>query len=185
MLEGTSCIPYSTQVDCHSDTSTSITSTVAHNAGTPYLLMFFTDGESYTMVNPEITISAPTEGAGLELMNLMVAPSAVTDRQFVTASFALINNGPKALSYARLLVEYDLSNDTTFGDSDDRKIGKHRLHTLHPLGRELPLLPQRHRPRQQDTVLDRASGARGELLRICLRVLAGPSAHRPGREQKI
>jgi hypothetical protein len=123
IFEGTSCTPYGAEVDCQSDTSTSVTSTVALNAGTSYLLMFFTDGASYTMVDPEITISEPTEGADLELMNLMVSPSAVTDRQFTSASFVISNNGPEALSSEWVLVEYYLSNDTTFGDSDDRKIG--------------------------------------------------------------
>ena len=61
--------------------------------------------------------------ADVSLTNLMVSPSAVTDREFDAASFVLNNNGPVAMSYEWVLVEYYLSTDTTFGDSDDRKIG--------------------------------------------------------------
>ncbi|CAB5140983.1 hypothetical protein D3OALGB2SA_4228, partial [Olavius algarvensis associated proteobacterium Delta 3] len=48
----------------------------------------------------------------LSLTNLMVSPSTVTDRQFDSASFILNNNGPVALSYEWVMVDYYLSDDT-------------------------------------------------------------------------
>ncbi|NLX12618.1 MAG: fibronectin type III domain-containing protein [Phycisphaerales bacterium] len=63
--------------------------------------------------------------ADLVLLNLNVTRPYGLDgeRTFTACSFDIKNNGPSALSSEGVFVEYYLSNDTTFGDSDDKKIG--------------------------------------------------------------
>lgn len=62
-------------------------------------------------------------GADLALTGLLVTRSSSSTRTFASCGFGIINNGPTSLSSEGIFVEYYLSNDTTFGDSDDRKIG--------------------------------------------------------------
>jgi hypothetical protein len=59
VFEGTTCAPHGTEVACGTDSSTSVSTTVSLTQGTTYLIMFFTDGDTYTMVDPSIDI-APT-----------------------------------------------------------------------------------------------------------------------------
>ncbi|MFH2008250.1 MAG: Ig-like domain-containing protein [bacterium] len=60
----TSCNPYGAQVECVTANSKTLSSTVALNAGTSYLLMFYTDGNGYTMVDPEISVTLQTYNPG-------------------------------------------------------------------------------------------------------------------------
>jgi hypothetical protein len=64
VFEGTGCDPYGTELDCQTSSSKTVTSTTLFNAGTSYLIMFFTDGESYTMVDPEIEIVSQSSPPG-------------------------------------------------------------------------------------------------------------------------
>ena len=61
--------------------------------------------------------------ADLALTGLTVSPSTVTTRAFTGTSFNIVNYGPAALSSEGVMVDYYLSNDVTFGDADDVKIG--------------------------------------------------------------
>ena len=61
--------------------------------------------------------------ADLSINSLSVSPSTVTARSFTACSFNIVNNGPTALSSTVILVDYYLSSNTTFGDSDDTNIG--------------------------------------------------------------
>lgn len=65
---------------------------------------------------------SPT-GADLVLTGFSVTRSSSSAQTFTGCSFSIINNGPTALSSEGIFVEYYLSDDTTFGDGDDRKIG--------------------------------------------------------------
>jgi hypothetical protein len=67
-------------------------------------------------------VTVPNQ-SDLALTNLVVSPSTVTSKAFTACSFTIVNNGPTALSSENLFVEYFLSDDTTFGDADDYKIG--------------------------------------------------------------
>lgn len=51
------CGPYGAEIACEANSSRSISTTVNLTQGITYLILFYTDGESYTMVNPEITIT--------------------------------------------------------------------------------------------------------------------------------
>ncbi|MBW2457663.1 MAG: hypothetical protein JRI68_24375, partial [Deltaproteobacteria bacterium] len=52
-----SCAPFGAEVGCTTYSGKSITlSNLSLTGGQPYLIMFYTDGESYTMINPQITI---------------------------------------------------------------------------------------------------------------------------------
>ena len=66
-----------------------------------------------------ITVTLVIAESDLSLTSFVVSPSTVTNRQFTSASFNLTNNGPVALSSEPLKVDYYLSTDTTFGNSDD------------------------------------------------------------------
>lgn len=59
----------------------------------------------------------------LALAGLAVTWSSGSARTFLACSFNIINHGPTALSSEGIFVEYFLSDDTAFGDGDDRKIG--------------------------------------------------------------
>lgn len=50
-------------------------------------------------------------------------PADTNLRAFTACSYAIINHGPKELSSKTLRVDYYLSNNTVYGDSDDMKIG--------------------------------------------------------------
>jgi hypothetical protein len=62
VFQGTSCDPYGTEISCEATTGKTASVTASLTAGTTYLIMFFTDGDPYTMVDPEIDV-APVLGA--------------------------------------------------------------------------------------------------------------------------
>ncbi len=78
-------------------------------------------GNNYDRTNSPITYNP--QSADLALTSLTVSPSTVTTRAFTACSFNIVNNGPTALSSEGVMVDYYLSNDLTFGDADDVKIG--------------------------------------------------------------
>ncbi len=58
VFETTACAPYGTQVECETDASKTISVTgVQLTAGTTYLILFYTDGTSYDMIDPTIDVS--------------------------------------------------------------------------------------------------------------------------------
>jgi hypothetical protein len=63
VFESDACSPYGAQVSCTTATSKSITATAAMVMGQTYLIMFYTDGDTYTMVDPTITIEPYPQGA--------------------------------------------------------------------------------------------------------------------------
>jgi len=54
----TECSPYGTELTCATAVGKTVSDTVALTAGTPHLIMFYTDDESYTMIDPVIDLSA-------------------------------------------------------------------------------------------------------------------------------
>jgi hypothetical protein len=60
IFEGTTCLPSGTEVDCDTAEASAIDSYVELTQGTDYTILFFTDGNSYTMVDPEINITPIT-----------------------------------------------------------------------------------------------------------------------------
>ncbi len=62
--------------------------------------------------------------ADLALTGLAASRGAdLTSKTFEACSFTVVNNGPAALSSEGIMVEYYLSPNAIFADSDDRKIG--------------------------------------------------------------
>jgi hypothetical protein len=57
LFEGATCPPSGTEVACQTASGTSAETYVSLTQGTEYTLMFFTDGDTYSMVDPEIDIS--------------------------------------------------------------------------------------------------------------------------------
>ncbi|MFH2006637.1 MAG: hypothetical protein ABI333_08640, partial [bacterium] len=53
----TACSPYGAELACVTNTARTASTTLALTAGQSYLIVFYTDGETYTMVDPEITIT--------------------------------------------------------------------------------------------------------------------------------
>ena len=58
VFEGLSWSPKGAEVACEAENDTYITAPGNLTAGAPYLIMFFTDGTSFTMVDPSISITA-------------------------------------------------------------------------------------------------------------------------------
>jgi hypothetical protein len=56
VFEGAGCSPLGTELDCMVSSSDTVSTTVTLDAGTPYLLLFHTDGDTYTMVDPIVDI---------------------------------------------------------------------------------------------------------------------------------
>lgn len=56
VFETRACEPYGPEIECVTSNDQSVATSVALTAGTPYLIPFYTDGEAYTMVDPEIVI---------------------------------------------------------------------------------------------------------------------------------
>lgn len=81
-----------------------------------------------------LTITATVPQADLVLSGLSVSPTTLATRAFTACTFTLTNNGPSALTNEGILLEYYLSTDTTFGDSDDVKIGDTTLTVSIPSG---------------------------------------------------
>jgi hypothetical protein len=70
-----------------------------------------------------LTVAVVQSQADLYLTSLVVTPSTVTSKSFGGCSFNLCNNGPLPLNAEYVVVDYYLSDDTTFGDADDVRIG--------------------------------------------------------------
>jgi hypothetical protein len=71
-----------------------------------------------------VTKTSTSSYADLALQNLTVSrPSNSALRTFTGVGFDIRNYGPAALVNERITTDYYLSNDTTFGDADDKKIG--------------------------------------------------------------
>lgn len=64
VYETTACAPNGTEVACSEADDITVSTMVELVAGTPYLIQFYTDGQSYTMVNPSIDIVATTIDPG-------------------------------------------------------------------------------------------------------------------------
>jgi hypothetical protein len=64
MFSGTSCSPLGTELGCLTQSGTSLVAEASLAAGTTYLILFHTDGDGFTMVNPSLTITKQTTGAG-------------------------------------------------------------------------------------------------------------------------
>ena len=75
----------------------------------------------------QVTVNAAVttnQLADLTLTSLAVTrPADAGMKTFTACSFNIVNNGPTALTSEWVMVYYYLSSDTTFGNSDDRKIG--------------------------------------------------------------
>ena len=57
IFETASCNPYGAQVACVTSSNKTPSTTVTLTQGVTYLIAFYTDGESYTMIDPDITIT--------------------------------------------------------------------------------------------------------------------------------
>jgi hypothetical protein len=57
VFETASCVPYGAEVGCVTASDTLITLSVPLTAGTTYLILFYTDGPTWQMLNPSITIT--------------------------------------------------------------------------------------------------------------------------------
>jgi hypothetical protein len=57
IFETDACDPYGPELDCVTNTDVHATATLELTASVTYLIMFYTDGEWWTMVDPEITIN--------------------------------------------------------------------------------------------------------------------------------
>jgi CARDB protein/SdrD B-like protein/FG-GAP repeat protein len=71
----------------------------------------------------DIQVTDVPDEADLALTVLSVSPSTVTGKAFTSCSFNLVNNGPMDMVSEGVMVDYYLSDDITFGDADDFKIG--------------------------------------------------------------
>ena len=65
VLNGTGCDPYGGQVDCGTTSAKSITRRVSLDKGVHYLIGFFTDGATYSMVDPSLSISLSSTCTGV------------------------------------------------------------------------------------------------------------------------
>jgi hypothetical protein len=94
-----------------------------HNYQGAYLDEIEFNNRSDTAIYP-ISGGFPSSAeADLALQNLTVSRSGELLRTFTACGFDIKNNGPAALSSESIMVDYYLSDDTTFGDADDRQIG--------------------------------------------------------------
>lgn len=80
---------------------------------------------STSSMRPQLVVNyTPPQVADLALQNLTVTrPTNTALRTFTACGYDLRNNGPAALSSESIVVDFYLSTDTAFGNSDDRKIG--------------------------------------------------------------
>ncbi len=86
VFESTSCSPYGAELDCVIASSKTADTTVPLSAGTSYLIMFYTDGSGYSMINPEISVSLITYDPG-EVCTESVDVSSVTFPYQLTGTF--------------------------------------------------------------------------------------------------
>jgi hypothetical protein len=59
VFESASCDPLGTQVSCIANMALTATASVTLTAGTTYVILSYTDGDTFTMVDPEIAITPP------------------------------------------------------------------------------------------------------------------------------
>ena len=90
VFQGTSCSPLGTQQACVTASSTTAAAAVLLQGGTPYLILFHTDGASYTMVNPSITVTPATGGAG----EFCASPADVSSATFPYHLTGTFNDDP-------------------------------------------------------------------------------------------
>jgi hypothetical protein len=64
IFETAACNPYGTEVLCDTQGDEFITTGAYLDAGTTYLILFHTDGDSYPMTDPSITITPPSTDPG-------------------------------------------------------------------------------------------------------------------------
>ncbi len=79
------------------------------------------------------------EVADLALLNLTAIRSLNLERFFKECSFDVKNNGPTALSSEFIMLNYYLSDDTVFGNADDKRIGDTGLTISIPSGETLSI----------------------------------------------
>ncbi|HVY47391.1 MAG TPA: hypothetical protein VHB21_15995, partial [Minicystis sp.] len=63
VFDGTSCSPLGAEVSCTTNSATDVSTTDTLEQGKTYLILFHTDGDTYTMVDPEISIGPPPAGS--------------------------------------------------------------------------------------------------------------------------
>lgn len=59
VFETAACSPHGTQVACTTANAKNVSTTASLSSGTTYLITFYTDANSYTMVDPTLTITGP------------------------------------------------------------------------------------------------------------------------------
>ncbi len=64
LFEGTACDPYGTELMCEAPTTLNVSGSAFLTAGTTYLIAFSTDGDSYTMVDPELDVTYTPQPPG-------------------------------------------------------------------------------------------------------------------------
>jgi len=64
ILDGTACGPYDAELYCDTSMAKNASGSAVMYAGSTYLIAFLTDGDTYTMVDPEIDISFVALGPG-------------------------------------------------------------------------------------------------------------------------
>lgn len=64
VFETDACSPYGTQVTCQAPSSKTGSASATLTAGTTYLILAHTDGSTYTMIDPKVTVSVPSQALG-------------------------------------------------------------------------------------------------------------------------
>lgn len=64
VFAGAGCSPLGAEIACKSNSSKTVSATIPLTQGVSYRIMFYTDGDSYTMIDPQITITEVTFGPG-------------------------------------------------------------------------------------------------------------------------
>jgi len=101
---------------------------------------FYTRDTTNSSRRPYCKITYTPQEADLALQNLTVTrPTNTAARTFTACSFDIKNNGPAALSSEFIMVDFYLSTDIAFGNSDDRKIGDIGFTESIPSGGTLPI----------------------------------------------
>lgn len=64
IFETDACTPYGTELSCQLASSKVAAVGASLTAGTTYLILFHTDGGTYTMIDPKITVTPPSQALG-------------------------------------------------------------------------------------------------------------------------
>lgn len=86
-----------------------------------------------------LRIYSETIDADLSLINLVAGRESSSSRAFTNCSFDVVNNGPGDIYSEFIMVDYYLSDDATFGDADDERIGDTGFTVTIPAGGTLPI----------------------------------------------